>query len=701
MLSPDETPTPGAHPRAETSAAEPRCCHQHPAPHAPAVQEQSDLVRWMLQGWALLTHRKAPSKMSAPGGSRPRLSWSRPRLSFSWSWPQLSKEQLRPRLTPFTVVMVLGVAGFFLLPADLLYAGSTSMAAGLVGLGLFLPLAWLRELSLNGAGLAGLAAYLFAYYGGGIGQNAAQGGLGDHLLGILIALGSVIFISLLGGLASLVVTGLYFVVATLVIQVGIEKVIFSVPVLTGGASGRSVWHPAFEGWFDTQRFTYLVAGAVVLVLAFLVSRLMRSRPSFHAILVGHQPQGAMSTGLRNWMVKLGVFAASGLLIGLAGLLYAFINGTPPPPFSFSIIYAVIFIAIPIASGMRDLSSVFLTAAAFTCIPIALEPLNIPPNFLSGVILLSALLVGKERDRLTSWVRGLARRQSTAGTLAAELMGAPVTADGAQRQNGAAAAASAVRGGEGFTTLARVAPLARSASEAQGALVGRDIVVDFGGVRAVDGAQVLVDRGDRVGIIGANGAGKTTLFNALTGYVPMQGTVTLGGDDITRWPAFIRARAGLRRTFQQPRLVDLLTVEQNIICGHGSEAEYGDRSRWLLDRFGLSALAAVPVAALPFGVRREVEVIRALSRPPRILMLDEPVSGLEDEEADRLAEILIELQESEGWGLMVIEHDLRFVTRVAQSLIVMENGQQLTQGRVQEVMHQEAVRRVYLGELVTV
>ena len=143
------------------------------------------------------------------------------------------------------MALALGLAGFVLLPGDLLYAGSTSMAAGLVGLGLFVPIAALRELPLNAAGIAGLSAYLFAYYG-------SQGGLGDHLLGITVALASVLCISLLGGLASLVVTGLYFVVASLVIQVGIEKVIFSIPVLTGGASGterlaadprRLVQHP--------------------------------------------------------------------------------------------------------------------------------------------------------------------------------------------------------------------------------------------------------------------------------------------------------------------------------------------------------------------------------------------------------------------------------------------------------------------------
>jgi branched-chain amino acid transport system ATP-binding protein len=252
-----------------------------------------------------------------------------------------------------------------------------------------------------------------------------------------------------------------------------------------------------------------------------------------------------------------------------------------------------------------------------------------------------------------------------------------------------------------TTPVRTPPPKMSGGQPLGTLVGKNIVVDFGGVRAVDGVHGRVEPGHRVGIVGANGAGKTTFFNALSGFVPFEGKVTLGGEDITQWAPFARARAGIRRTFQQPRLADILTVEQNVICGYGHDAERRDRVDWLLERFGLTAFRGYPVAAVPFGVRRQVECIRALSRTPQILLLDEPVSGLEDEEAERLSSILIELQAVEGWALMVIEHDLKFITSIAQYLMVMENGRQLTQGLLHDVMQQEVVRRVYLGETVSV
>jgi branched-chain amino acid transport system permease protein len=227
--------------------------------------------------------------------------------------------RLSPRAIPAVLVGVLGAGAFLLLPGYLLYAGSTALVSGLIGLGLFLPIAALREMPLNAAGIAGLSAYLFAH-------AATGGGVGDHLTGILLGLGVAVGLSVLTGLGALVVTGLYFVVASLVVQVGIEKVAFSIPGVTGGASGWSVAQPELSGWFDTQRAVYLITAAIVLVLALAVRATLGSRLGFRTVLVGHVPEGASSMGLRNWAIKLLVFAMSGLLIGIGGLLIAFVNG---------------------------------------------------------------------------------------------------------------------------------------------------------------------------------------------------------------------------------------------------------------------------------------------------------------------------------------------------------------------------------------
>jgi branched-chain amino acid transport system ATP-binding protein len=587
------------------------------------------------------------------------------------------RHALTPRAIPAFLVGILGVGGFLLLPDYLLYAGSSAMVAGLIGLGLLIPVAALREMPLSAGAIAGLSAYLFTYYG-------SHGGAGNHLIGIAVALGSVTVFSVLGGLAALAVTGLYFVVASLVIQVGIEKVIFSIPVLTGGASGRAVWQPPDAGWFTSQRLIYLITGATVLAIAVTMRLILSSRPGFRVVLVGHVPDGASAMGLRNWSVKLVALVLSGLLIGTGGLLIAFVNETPPAPIlAFGVIASVIYLAIPIASGMGELASVWLMAAAFTVIPILLEPLRIHPLVLSATILLTALFIGQNRERIGAWGRHLRLR----------MRGVEVDAGGVDAADTAAAVASVLEltgtaVGEGRSRTGRAQNLT---------LVGRAITVDFGGVRAVDGVSVEIAPGRRVGIVGANGAGKTTLINVLTGFVPaQQGSVLLWPDDITRWSPMARARAGIRRTFQFPRLADVLTAEQNVVAVHGNDPHNRERVDWLLKTFGLEHKRSTRVGALSFGQRRRLELVRALVTRPQVLILDEPTGGLMDEQADRLAELLLAVQRTEGWGLLVVEHNPKVLASLAEHLVVLENGRVVAEGPTETTIRDEEVRRVYLG-----
>jgi ABC-type branched-subunit amino acid transport system ATPase component len=231
-----------------------------------------------------------------------------------------------------------------------------------------------------------------------------------------------------------------------------------------------------------------------------------------------------------------------------------------------------------------------------------------------------------------------------------------------------------------------------------ALVGKGIGVSFGGVRAVDLIDVRVGPGQRVAIMGSNGAGKTTLINALSGFVPLsQGTVTLGGTDITTMAPYARARLGLSRTFQLPKLAEVLTVRQNLETWHGYSPEMQERAEWLMEHFWISSVADVPVDMLSFGFRRRVELVRSLVCRPEVLLLDEPVGGLEDEEVARLIEVILDLQATEGWGLLLIEHNLDFVRGVADQLMVMQNGALVAEGPLAEVWDDERVRRIYLGE----
>jgi branched-chain amino acid transport system permease protein len=587
------------------------------------------------------------------------------------------------RLVLPALVFCLGLAGEFILPNHLTYAASTALCYGLVGLGLYLPLAALRELPLNGAALAGLGAYFFAFHAHG-------GQAGKTALGVIVGVGLCAAVSIAGGLASLVVTGLYFSVASLVVQIGIEKVVFSMGWLTGGASGRGVAQPdAINGFFTTTRVVFLITGVTCLAATLAIWRVKRTKILSNWVMTGHQPEGADAVGVRRWVQKVVIFGLSGLLIGVAGVLFAFVNGTPPPPPQFGVIWSVIFLAIPIASGMRTASAVWAVAAVFTALPIVLESHHINPNLLSGSILLTALVASQSQEAVMARIRNLRRQPEVIEEIALE-EGHHALEELHEKPVAATIAAAP----KGEVDL-------RAPKQAR-ALVGTDIGVHFGGVKAVDGVNVRVGPGQRMAIVGANGAGKTTLFNALNGFVPpTTGTVHLGDLDITGMPAYARIRQGLGRTFQLPRLADILTVRQNVLAGQAQGEDLVPRAEWLMERFGIAALADIPIQVVPFGTRRKVEMVRALARRPEVLLIDEPVSGLEDEEVNELIEVMLDLQAAEGWGLLLIEHDLRFVTSIAEQMMVMVDGKVLTEGSINDVLADERVRQVYLGEVVTV
>jgi ABC-type branched-subunit amino acid transport system permease subunit len=315
------------------------------------------------------------------------------RLRRGHSWTEL-------RLPILCVVLAVG--GFLLLPDDFLYAGATALSSGVIGIGLFFPMATLRELSLNAAGLAGVSAYTYAHLAS---SGTASKGVGGIINGLIVAVLAVMSISVIGGLAALVVTGLYFLVASLVIQAAIEKVAFSISGFTGGAAGWFVPQPDLgTGWFDTSRAVYLIVAAVTLAATWITYRVLRSRFGMHATVVGQVPEGATAVGLRNWLLKLSVFAYAGALIALGGILLAFSNGTPPATARFGLVWSVIYLAIPIASGLKDLSGVLLMAVIFTVTPIVIEPWNVAPNLVSGMILLVATILGFYRGRWWTIIR---------------------------------------------------------------------------------------------------------------------------------------------------------------------------------------------------------------------------------------------------------------------------------------------------------
>jgi ABC-type branched-subunit amino acid transport system ATPase component len=225
------------------------------------------------------------------------------------------------------------------------------------------------------------------------------------------------------------------------------------------------------------------------------------------------------------------------------------------------------------------------------------------------------------------------------------------------------------------------------------LAARGIVVRFGGLQALDGISVAAPIGRITGLIGPNGAGKTTLFNVCCGFQkPDAGTVTLDGQDISAVSPARRARLGLGRTFQRMELFGSLTVRENVELVATSR----DRAQHLLETFGLTDLADRPAGQVSTGQGRLLELARALARGPRVLLLDEPSSGLDAAESRDFGQLLAQLVRNDDLGILMVEHDMSLVLTICEWIYVLDFGRPLMAGTPAEVRNSEAVRAAYLG-----
>jgi branched-chain amino acid transport system ATP-binding protein len=243
-----------------------------------------------------------------------------------------------------------------------------------------------------------------------------------------------------------------------------------------------------------------------------------------------------------------------------------------------------------------------------------------------------------------------------------------------------------------------------------ALETRQLCKSFGALTVAEQVNFRLESGARHALIGPNGAGKTTFINMLTGrLVPSSGQILLGGEDITRLGQAQRVKRGLGRTFQINTLFRSLTVIDNValavaeregIAGRMFRAasRYSDvleESMALLTTLELAEDARIPVAGLPYGKQRLVEIAIAMGLKPRVLLLDEPAAGVPSMESHRILDVLDSL--SQDITILIIEHDMDLVFRFAERITVLAEGAVLVEGSPEEIGANEQVRRVYLGE----
>ena len=246
---------------------------------------------------------------------------------------------------------------------------------------------------------------------------------------------------------------------------------------------------------------------------------------------------------------------------------------------------------------------------------------------------------------------------------------------------------------------------------------RHLGIDFGGLHAVEDFNLTIGKTEIAGLIGPNGAGKTTVFNLLTKvYQPTRGIVMIDGHDTAGMNVVQASKLGIARTFQNIRLFDNMTVEENVRLGLHNQISYNmfsgilrlpsywkkekqqhEKALDLLSIFGMQDLAEVKSGSLPYGAQRRLEIVRALATNPKLLLLDEPAAGMNPHETEELMDNIIRIRDEFKIAVMLIEHDMSLVMGICEGICVLNYGKIIAKGTAEEIQNNPLVIEAYLGK----
>ncbi len=607
------------------------------------------------------------------------------------------------------------IAWLFFWPDYMVFTLTAAFPAAFAGLGLLVLQGWTREISLASAGLLGTSMY---YYGW-----LARDDLGVGLPWVIAA---VIAITIAGAAMALLAAfsiklpGIYLLVLTLALQLAIQEIVFTQGRLVGGLSGGiATPRPWFFGLdlTDDKTFYLFCLALLALTLAGL-ARLRHSPTGLACLLVGADRQAAAAVGIAPARFRAFAFVTSGVLAGLGGVVASWLFVTPPQSYGYGVQQSLLLLAIPVVAGVDSMAWVLVVVATLQVIPTAFEKLYIADATLAGFALVIGAglgpggIGGRATDLMRRVTRG--RRGSRTSRTTAPAAGTLRTAEGLADD-----AAGNLTPAERTACLATLEAWLPARPTEAIAIRAEGIRVSFGAIQALDGAAIEVRTGEMVGLIGPNGAGKSTLFDVINGFTPAgEGSVELFGTDVTDTKAWNRAKLGMTRTFQSTRVVGELSVADNILAGAYQRIRpgafgfvIGRRAAWAeLRRAEEVAWAAAclldierywdeRVGTLEFSARRRVEIARALLAGPRVLMLDEPATGLDPASSSALFGLLRQLHQDLGLTVLLVEHYVKAVLDTCDSVYVLAQGAVLAHGSPQEIADNAEVRERYLGTRV--
>jgi branched-chain amino acid transport system permease protein len=562
--------------------------------------------------------------------------------------------RLAERFLPFLVAALAVAVGYALsvgLAGYFVYLGVSAVVAAiaLLGLGIVTGTAGmvsLCQLTFAAVGAFVVSACNVAGVPGGFVVWLLLGGLAAAVAGVLV------------GLPALRLRGITLAVVTLGLASAADLTLVQIQ-FPGATEGLPVERPEA---FSDDRSYFLFAVLVLVACGLVVHFLRRGRwgSSWHLVAFSERGTAAVGAGVRT--SKLTAFAVSAALGGISGGLLTGQVGLAFPA-SFTAIQSLALYVLAIMSGAHLIDMAVFGALLWVAVPELLKRWGVPQDWgfvIFGVLGIQALA---GRGNLgTAWRNLWYRRRSrtTAGV-----------------------------------GLASDVPDVEPLPPGGPVLAVRGLAVRFGQVAALSDVDISVPENGVLGVIGPNGAGKSTLVDAISGFLPQAtGTVTLDGRPLTGSPTR-RARAGLRRTFQQDRVPPGLTVGAYVRFVARRRLS-GDEVTGALEFFGCPA-ARTPLSRVDAGARRLVEVVGHLLARPRVLLLDEPAAGLPHEEHVAFGRRLRQVPARFGVSVLLIEHDLDLVRSVCDRLTVLDFGQVLASGPQADVLADPAVLKAYMGE----
>lgn len=521
-----------------------------------------------------------------------------------------------------------------------------------------------NQVSFGQGAIFGTGAYVAA-------MAVAQAGL-SWPLAIAVASLAAGAAGLLYALPALRVQGYYLGFVTLSAAMVFPELLFALDHYTNGINGISV---SPEGWR-----TPLVLGITPLTLATTLAA--GAAMGFHLLLrhsatgrkikvAGASPEAAQTLGIRSGLVRCAVFLIAAIGTGIAGALYVPIIGFVTPA-AFHLEFSILLFLAVIVGGRGHILGPITGIYLLYLLPNVLLVNLVDYRLLAYGVL--ALLVM------------LAMPDGIIGTIQAHFSRSPTLA-------------------AGDIDPSRLAVEFKSGAPAGPAATAPDIELreatkSFGAVVAMDAVNFAVERGTIVGLIGGNGSGKTTLLNAIAGFNRLtSGGVAVRGTDVGRYSPARIARLGIGRTFQTPRIFDQLTAWENILIG--MECPLG-RGTAAIGVGGLqqleTTLSETGTETIPHGLRRSMEVLRVTLTGADILLFDEPAAGLSSEERAALSDLLRRLKTDGGKTIVLVEHDLNLVWRIADKIVVMDRGRVVASGTPQDLVRNPEVAKLFIRPL---